>query len=72
MAGQTDHLAGAVANGADPMQRAFYPRAIVVAERADVVDDVRDVGFGDLAVEQVFLAGGEAGLWPTAEIHHDL
>ena len=49
---QPDDLAVAVADRADAMERALDARAVVVAERADVVDDERDVGLGDLAVEE--------------------
>ena len=48
------------------------PGAVVVAEDADVVDDVGDVGLGDLAIEQVLLAGREARLGTPAEVHHHL
>ena len=33
---------------------------VVVAEDADVIDDVGDIAIGDLTVEEVLLAGGEA------------
>ena len=45
---------------------------VVVAEDADVIDDVGDIAIGDLAVEEVLLAGGEARLRPAAEVHDDL
>ncbi len=71
-AGQPDDLARSVADGADAVERTLDAGPVVVAEHADVVDDVRDVGVGDLAVEQVLLAGREARLRPAAEVHHDL
>ena len=71
-AGQADDLAGPVADGADAVERPLDAGAVVVAEDADVVDDVLDVRLGDLAVEQRHLAVGEAGLGPAAEVHHDL
>ena len=49
------------------------PGAVVVAERADVVDDVLDVLLGDLAIEQDLLAAtAEARLGTPAEVHDDL
>ena len=54
------------------MQRPLDPGAVVVTERADVVDDVGDVGLADLAIAEGDLAVGEARLRPAAEIHDDL
>ncbi len=54
------------------MERPLDAGAVVVAESADVVDDVLDVGFGDLAFEQGHLAVGGARLRPAPQIHHDL
>ena len=54
------------------MERPLDAGAVVVAERADVVDDVRDVGLGDLALEQRHLGIREARLRPAAEVHDDL
>ena len=71
-AGQPDDLAVPVADGADPMQRPLDPGAIVVAERADVLDDIGDVGLVDLAIEEDHLAVREAGLRTAPEIEHDL
>ena len=71
-AGEADDLAGAVADRADAVERPLDAGAVVVAEDADVVDDVRDIGLGDLPVEQVLLAGREPRLRPAAEVHHDL
>ena len=39
---------------------------------ADVIDDVGDIAIGDLTVEEVLLAGGEARLRPATEVHDDL
>ena len=61
-AGQPDDLAVPIADGADPMERSLDPRPVVVAERADVLDDVGDVGLVDLALEQGHLAVREPGL----------
>ena len=72
-AGQADDLAVAVADGGDAVERPLDAGAVVVAERADVVDDVLDVLFGDLALEQLGLAAAaEARLRRAAEVHHDL
>ena len=51
-AGQPDDLAVAVADRADPVERPLDAGPVVVAERADVLDDEGDVGLGDLAIEQ--------------------
>ena len=37
-----------------------------------MVDDVGDVGFGYLSLEERHFPVGEAGLGPAAQIHHDL
>ena len=58
-AGQADDLAAAVADGGDAVERPLDARAVVVAERADVLDHGLDVGLGDLAVEQDDLAPGK-------------
>ncbi len=71
-AGQAHHLAGAVADGADAMEGPLDPGAVVVAEDADVVHDVPDVGLGDLAVEKHLLAVGEARLRATPQVHDHL
>ena len=42
-AGEADDLAAPVADGRDAVQRALDAGAVVLAERADVVDDVLDV-----------------------------
>ena len=69
---QADDLAAAVADGADPVERPLDAGPVVVAERADVLDDEGDVGVGDLALEEHHLRIGEAGLGPTTEVHDDL
>ena len=72
-AGEAHDLAAAVADGADAVERALDAGAVVVTERADVVDHVLDVLRLDLAVEQDLLAAtAEAGLRPAAEVHDDL
>ena len=58
-AGQADDLAVPVADRADPVERALDAGAVVIAERADVVDDVGDVGLDDLALEELDLAVGK-------------
>ena len=55
-AGQADHLAGPIADGGDAVQGALDAGAVVVAEGADALDDVGDVGLDDLAVEEHLLA----------------
>ena len=71
-AGEADDLARAVADGRDAVQRALDPGAVVVAERADALDDVLDVPLGHLAVEEATSPVGEARLRPPAEVHHHL
>ena len=72
-AGEADDLAAPVADGADAMERALDAGAVVVAEGADVVDDVLQVGLDDLALEEHGLAAAaEASLRAPAEVHHDL
>jgi hypothetical protein len=62
----------AVSDGADAMERPLDPRPVVVAECADVVDDVLDVRLGDLTLQEGDLAVREAGFGLAAEVHHDL
>jgi hypothetical protein len=69
---QPDDLAVPVADRADPMERPLDPGAVVVSERADVIDDERDVRLGHLAVEKTDLGIGEAPLRLATEVHHDL
>ena len=69
---QADDLAGPVADRTDPVERPLDPGPIVVSERPDVVDDVGDVGFGDLPLEEHFLAVGEACLRAPAQVEDDL
>ena len=71
-AGQPDDLAVAVADGADAVERPLDAGAVVVAERADVLDDEGDVGLVDLALEERHLRIREARLRPPAEVHDDL
>ena len=71
-AGQPDDLAVAVADGADAVERPLDAGPVVVAERADVLDDEGDVGLDDLAVEEAHLRIREARLGPAAEVHDDL
>ena len=54
-AGQSDDLAVAVADGADPVERPLDARPVVVAERPDVVDHEGNVRLADLAVEEAHL-----------------
>ena len=54
------------------MEGPLDARAVVVAEAADVVDDVRDVMLGDLALEQRDLAARVARLGLAAEVQDDL
>ena len=69
---QADDLAGPIANRADPVQGPLDPGPIVVTERPDVIDDVGDVGLGDLAVEEHHLAIREARLRPPTQVEDDL
>src|SRR5205814_5380575 len=50
-------LAGAVPEGADPMERPFDARAVVTAELADARDDVGEVFSGHFAVCQLLCTG---------------
>ena len=54
------------------MERALDARAVVIPERADVIDDERDVRLGDLAVEQADLGVGETPFGLATEVHDDL
>jgi hypothetical protein len=54
------------------VERPLDPRPVVVAEDADVLDDVGDVGLVDLSLEQRHLAVGEARLRPAAQVEDDL
>ena len=54
------------------MERPLDAGAVVVAERADVLDDVGDVRLGDLALEEAHLRIREARLGPPAQVHDDL
>ena len=68
-----DDLAAPVADGGDAVEGPLDAGAVVLAERADVVDDVLDVRLGDLALEQDLLAAAaEARLRAAPEVHHDL
>ena len=51
-AGEADDLAVAVADRRDAVERPLDARPVVVAEAADVVDDVSDVRLGHLPVEE--------------------
>src|SRR5205814_8370210 len=50
-------LAGAVPEGADPMERPFDARAVVTAELADARDDVGEVVRGQFVVCQLLCTG---------------
>jgi len=54
------------------VERPLDAGPIVVAEGADVVDHVLDVGLADLAIEERHLAVDEARLGSPAEVHDDL
>ncbi len=69
---QPDDLAAPVPDRADPVERALDAGPVVVAERADLLDDQRDVGLGHLAVEKRDLGVGEARLRDAAQVQHDL
>ena len=71
-AGQPDHLAGPVPDGADAMQGALDAGAVVAAEGADVLDDVVDIGLDDLPVEEHLLAVREARLRTAPKVEHHL
>ena len=69
---QPDDLALPIADGADPVEGPLDTGTVVVAERPDVVDDERDIGLVDLAVQQHHLRIGEACLRPATQVHDDL
>ena len=72
-AGQPDDLAVAVADRADPVERPLDAGAVVVAERADVLDDVaRCRPRRSRARGGVTSPIGEARLRAAAEVDHDL
>jgi hypothetical protein len=54
------------------VERPLDASAVVVAERADVFHDERDVLLDHLAVEQAHLRIGEAALGLAAKVHDDL
>ena len=55
------------------MERPLNARAVVVAERADVIDHVLDVFLGHLAIQQDLLAAfAETCFGRAAKVHHDL
>ena len=64
----------AVADGADPVQRALDAGAVVVAEGAHVVHHVLDVLGRDLAIDEDLLTTGapETGLRSATQVHDDL
>ena len=70
--GQADDPAGPVANRRNAMQRALDSGAVVVAELADVVGHVIEVGRRDRMVRQQHLATGDAGFGLAAQVEHDL
>ncbi len=72
-AGEAHDLAAAVADGTDAVEGSLDAGAVVLAERADVVDDVLDVVRPDLTIEQDLLATTtEARLRAAAKVHHHL
>ena len=56
----------------DAVQGALDAGAVVVAEGADALDDVVDVGLDDLPVEEHLLAVREARLRAAPEVEHHL
>ena len=56
----------------DPVEGALDARPVVVAERADVLDDVLQVRVPDLALEELDLAVRVARLGAAAEVEDDL
>src|SRR5262249_52110910 len=71
-AGEADDGAATVADAGDAVQRALDAGAIVVAELADVGDDVIEVGLGHFDVAEHHLPAGIARLRKAAQIHDDL
>ena len=71
-AGEAHDGPGAVADGADAMQGALDPGAVVIAEIADALDHVLDVGVGDRHPVEDDLAVDEARLGLAAEVEHHL
>ncbi len=54
------------------MEGPLDPRPVVVAEAADVLDDMGDVRLVDLAIEEHDLGIREAGLGPATQVQDDL
>src|SRR5664280_727219 len=69
---QADDLPRPIADGADAMKRPLDAGPVVLTEDTDVIDDIGEVGLGDLALEECLLAVGEARLRSPAEVHHNL
>ncbi len=71
-AGQADDGAFAVADGADPVERALDPRSVVVTKETDVLGDVVDLGIADICGVEDRFAVGEPRFGFTAEVQHNL
>ena len=70
-AGQADHLAGAVANCRDAMQRARDASAVILAEHADAVDHIVDIVLRNLVIAQEPLMATIARFGQPAQIHNN-
>ncbi len=71
-AGEADDPAAPVADGGDAVQRPLDAGPVVIAELADPVGDVVEVGRGHRPVGEEHLPPGHPGLRLAPEVEHDL
>ena len=71
-AGETDDIAGSIADRGNAVQRALDTGAIVVAERADPVGDVNEILSRDIDIREQDLLVRVPGFGNPAQIEHDL
>ena len=62
----------AIADRADPVQRAFDSRSVVVTEQTDMLGHVVDLGVADVGGIEDGLTVGESRLRLSAEVEHHL
>jgi len=68
----TDHFAGAVAEGADPVKSPLDARAVIPAELPDARDHKREVLGGHFPLGKDLLLTGKPRFGQASEVHHDL
>ena len=71
-AGQPDHLAAPVADGADAVQRPLDPCPVVSSKLADALDDIGDIFGCDGVSAKIVRRVGVAGLGQPPQVKHDL